>query len=207
MIDHLRYAAHLEPYARHAASHRLHDGIRQILRQGRKHEDIGSIVNIRDALVITHITERNDWERKLAFELLAVSTQYCHAGVLPHLGMLLSHQPARLYQIIHALIGIGGSLGDEEDDALVLRQLRAQTGFQLILRTIYMGIYRIGNRLDAMTARSPLNRASAASHLLQVTKERAPLLYTFCFFFHILADRSFFPPFPGRYLQLPQPLL
>ena len=151
MIDHLRYATYLESYARHAAGHRLHDGIRQILRQGRKHEDIGCIVNIRNALVIAHITERNDRERELAFELLAVSTQYCHAGILPHLGMLLSHQPARLYQIIHALIGIGGSLSDEEDDALVLRQLRAETGFQFVLRTIDMGIYRIGNRLDAMT--------------------------------------------------------
>ena len=145
MIYHLGNAAYLETYAGHTTSHRLHDGIGQILGKRGKHKDICRTINIGDATVVAHVSQRDGREGQLALQFLTMAAKDGDTGVVAHLGIFVCQLLAGFHKIIHTLVGIGGSLGYEEDDALVGWQDGTGAGFLTIGWTIYSGVDGIGD--------------------------------------------------------------
>ena len=149
MVYHLRYTSYPETDARHAARHRLHDGVREVIFERWQHEGICRIVDCHYLLLIADIAERIGRQGEVYF--LGMAAQDGDGGILLHLG-IARYQPVDGFdEITHALAPVGYALGYEEDDMLVGWQTGTQTRLCLILRTEHVGIYRIRDVGDALT--------------------------------------------------------
>ena len=135
VIYHFRYATRAESHTRHAACHRLHDCVGQIVLYRRQHIYVGSIVYYGYPLIVAYISQGARFEREASRHILRLAAEHSHHRTLLHLRMVC-HEPVHsLDEILHTLAAVGHAVRHEENHLLVLRQSRLPTAFRLVAPT------------------------------------------------------------------------
>ena len=145
VVDHLRNTAHIESYAGNTAGHGFHDGVRQVVLQGRSHVKVDCVVNVHQFLFVAHIIHVVDREGEQGCTLFGTASQHDDSQLAAEFGFFLCQQLTGFDEVGDSFPFVSDLHGAEQQQFLVGRQMKAFTGSCLGARTEQIGVDGIGN--------------------------------------------------------------
>ena len=146
VVYHLRYAAHAEAHARHAASHRLHDCVRQIVFKRRQNIHIGCVVDARYLLCVADISQRERRNVQLLGYLVCACAEYGHGSLCLELRIGVGKAVDSLDEVGCALALVGHLLRNEQHYAALFGQSHLQACCGTVFRAEDVRVDGVRNR-------------------------------------------------------------
>ena len=150
VVDHLGDATDVEADAGGSAGEGFHDGVGEVVLQGRGDVEVNRVVELHHLLGFADVGDGMDGGLDKVLHFLGIFPHHHDAEALGDVGILQVDDADGFGQIREAFALVGDALTGEEEEVLVERQAELHPGQLLVERLEEVGVDGVGDAEDGM---------------------------------------------------------